>query len=510
MGIVKRVRRWRWPTWLGLAVLLTGMAGALWTVAQGQTGLQRQMIDSYYYFDAARSIQQTGLPDISWPQGPVNKFFPGYSYVLALTSALAGQEPHEAWRWLQLGLLFLLGPLTVLLLRGLGLSAAQAFVAGGVAAGNVLILRWSAVPYSELLCLVCLLGQGVLVVWRPESWRLCRQIVFCGLAGLAIATRVEALFFQPIFGVLDWRRARLVTSGLIAPAAWAAAGLGPVWLWTLWASAREAAGGLHYLAEGREEFSWVHYYQKLFTLASTSVRFHQFGSPDLFTHLGFRVLWYFFAAALILTPRGLLGRQALWAWVVVWVYWLGHSFWYFSSERYNLFLVPLFALLLVRMAAWFAMPGRPNEGHSAGKQSIMFWGIVAGILALQLNSWFVILVHNIQINRNYSDRDYQNAAFYMDSPTPGGILTDQAADFAYWQDRPVWFALDVEAFNVGLLQEEADLRPVVEEHDIAWIALRQPAEEYDVFDSIEQFSPQVTVMEFDNERFMWLYALTRE
>ncbi len=510
MRIGEQLRHWRLPEWLGLGFLLIGMAGAVWTVARGQLGLERHMIDSYYYFDAARNIQQSGLPEITWPQGPENKFFPGYSYVLALASAVSGQAPHDAWRWLQLLLLVPLGPLTALLLRGLGLPASQALVAGGLAAGNVLILRWSAVAYSELLCLTALLGQGVLILRNPESGRLARQIAFCALAGLAIATRVEALFFQPILGLLDWRRARLVTAGWIAPACWGIAGLGPLWLWALWASAREAAAGLHYVTEGADEFSWVKYYQSLFTLVATNVRYYQFGGPDFFTHVGFRLLWYFFAAALIVAPRGVLGRQAFWAWVAVWAYWLGHSFWYFESERYNVLLVPLFALLLVRMMAWLALPGRPDGGASAGRHSLLFWALAAGVLALQLNGWFVIHVHNLSINNNYSDVDYQTAAFFMDSPTPGGILTDQAADFAYWQERPVWFGLDVGAFNVGLLREPGDLAGVVEEHDIAWIALRVPAEGTDIFDNIEQFSPQLTVMDFELDRRMWLYELIRE
>lgn len=500
------LRKFRAAEWAGLALLLVATTGALWTVARGQAGLERHMIDSYYYFDAARNIQESGLPAISWPQGPENKFFPGYPYALAVAATLTGQEPHEIWRFLQLLLLAPLGLLTAFLLRGLRLPWAQAFVAGGIAVGNVIVLRWAAVAYSELLCLAALLGQGVLVAWRPEGSRLVRQVGFCALAGLAAATRVEALFFQPLLAVLDWRRTRLLTGSWISLVAWAMAGLGPLGLWMIWAGARESAA-LHYLAEGREEFSWLKYYQTLFTLAATNVRFYQFGGPSLQVYMGFRLLWYFFAASLILAPRGVLGRQALGAWAAVWLYWFTHAFWYFPSERYNLFVVPLIALLLVRMMAWFAMPGAPGRAAKAGRRAAIFWSLAGGVVLLQLNGWFVIAVHNRDINNNYMDADYQNVAFYLQSPSPGGILVDQAADFAYWQERPVWFAVDVPAFNEGLLERGADALEVLRKHDIRWLVLRRPVQEYEFFDQLRNQETQATVLALSDDREMWVYQL---
>src|SRR5262245_36641653 len=90
----------KWEIRAALTFLLFASLASFITVLRGAANHRAYLVDSYYAFSGADGIRATGLPHIAWPQGPENKFFPGYAYALALVSFITGQKPVEAWRGL--------------------------------------------------------------------------------------------------------------------------------------------------------------------------------------------------------------------------------------------------------------------------------------------------------------------------------------------------------------------------------------------------------------------------
>lgn len=410
---------------------VVAVAAGLAAIVGGQRALTTHLVDSYYYFEAARSILDHGTPTIGWEQGPENKYFPGYAAVLAVASFASGAAPEAVWGPLQLVLYLALALLAVALFRQWGCPPAMAIAASALMAGNVVLVRWCAVAMSDLLAVVCLVAQAVLLgaprAVEGDAPRLAllpriargarareavRLAAFVALAGVGVATRIEAAFFQPALLLFDRARARRLWMRPVALALWALVGLGPIVAWAAWL--RRAGAPLHYVGEGAEFLSAVGVWHALATLMSTAVRLRHwaFDGPPLATFLALRLLDALWLAILVAAPTGALGPRARRCWLLLWSYWLAHALWYYQSERYNIFVVPLVAILLVDGTRWYvglwsrradapadaaphdddAPPSRPPRRH------VPFALVLAAIVLVQTQARIAVDDHSKNIN----------------------------------------------------------------------------------------------------------------
>jgi len=475
---------------LGWIALAFALPISLWLVAHGQSELKRQLIDSYYYFEAAKGFGETGLPTIGWPQGPVNKFFPGYPAALALWSAITRQAPHESWAGLNLLLIVLFALLVRRLYALWGFSPGLAGVGAALAVGNLILMRWAAVPYSELLCVTLVVGQAVIVFGGARflpDWG--RALALALLGAIAMATRIEACLFQPLLLVADRSHHRLYWGRPLRIAGGALLAATPLAAWVAWVAAQE--GSLHYTHEAVSEFAFNTQWRAFITLVNTSVGYGQFSSVNFGVYLITKVMIWLFVAGLLFALRGGIGKRAFRAAWVLFGYWLIHGLWYYNSERYNVHVVPLIALVLLHAILWIVRPESPVMAHHTRRGAIAFWAIVFTVILAQSRSYYVIENHFFFINREgLSDEAYAKIAELL--PTQGGVATDTGVGLAYWhRGGEVWQMRSFAGFYRGLIDEQTppDVAGLLRQHGIVFLVLTKEIAKYPELEGLGEGEP---------------------
>lgn len=420
-----------------VVVLLVAMGLALGNVMAGQGALERHLIDSYYYFDAAANVARRGVPAIDWPQGPSNKYFPGYGVALGVWSALTGADPWVAWRGLQVALFVAIAPAAVGVFRRMGFAPWVAVLTGALLATNPVLQRWSGVPFSEPLCLLLLLMQ-VMVASTPQ-WRGRRVadswpgVVAMGLlGGAAAATRVEALVLQaPLFavawrvgGVRAWGRLSLAAALVVMP-------LGA------WLAAFSGGRAPHYLNEGGAYFVFAEYFNSFWNMLANTVRYFQLQAGAMWLHVGYWATWHTFLVALFIAVRGVLGPgPRAWAGVLL-GYFLLHAFWYYSSDRYVIVVLPLVYGTLAVGVHWL-FEQTPHATPLASRGNALLMAALLSYQAIaQGGSRFVLDDHVASINTSRSDADHQQIAAAL--PADATVLTDMGPELALWHTGTTWF-----------------------------------------------------------------------
>lgn len=418
-------------------VLVAALAAALGNIVAGQGALERHMRDVYYYFEAADNVRRFGLPRIDWPQGPDDKFFPGYGVALGLWSAATGTDPWVAWRSLQVALVVVIAGLAVAFYRQLGLPGWRAVAVAALMASNPALQRWAAVPYSEPLCLALLLAGGVVALtpqWRGRalagSWGGAAAIGVLG--GLAAATRIEGLVLQAplllaawhVGGLRAWPRLALAAALIVAP-------LGA---WLLAFAGNDALP--HYVVEAGTFFNASATFNKFWTTIANSVRYFQLQTGQLWTHLGYWVAWHLYIMAIIVGLRGVLGpRPAAWTWTLL-GYCLLHGLWHYESDRYVVVILPLVYAVLWAGAEWLVARATPG-GPLAPRAAVLLAAAITFQVAVHGASRFVIDDHVAAINSSRSDADHATIAAML--PEQALVLTDLGPELALWHDGPTWF-----------------------------------------------------------------------
>lgn len=445
------------------------VAVAFAMVWRAQGLLARQLIDSYYYFEAANNFLRDGAPSIDWPQGPENKFFPGYPALLALWSLLCRSSPEACWGGLNLLLLPLAAAGSAALLRRMNQPLEFALIGGAFVAANPTFQRWCALPYSEPAALALLLAQAL--VLSRATLPAGGVAAFALLGGLACACRVEALVLQPVLLLWDRAAHRHLWGRWPRLAVGAALGAAPLAIWVGWLMAR--GKWLHYAGEGAQYFEAAAWFLSVIHSMSTAAVIAEVGDHPATSYFLTKVLEYGFAFGLLLAPAGVLGREARAAWGILLGYWALHGFWYYATERYNMVVLPLIALLLVRAFAWYAgqlAPARPVL------RSRVFWALAAVPVAFSCAGFYLLRNNAARVNENIGEDEYRAAALMMESDEHA-ILSDMSADFAYFQQKTAWSLEDTKGFFAGVGRDADAVARFAAANDVGWVVLRKPAAE---------------------------------
>ncbi|MFH0792821.1 MAG: hypothetical protein V2A74_02180 [bacterium] len=362
-----------------------------------QTG---QLMDSYFYFSMARSLQDGEGPRVQWPQGPHTKFFPGYPILLALASTVSGLPPDLAYVWLNAALLLIVTLLLLALASSLVRLSPSArpmhLLWPSLVLANVVFIRWFVMPMAETAALACVLAQALFV--RSLRRRLLgrrlkaasRLLAFLSLGilgGFGAITRAEVVFFLPILILVLRGPLNKNSAPPARTASWALLGLGyfiPFAGWLLWQRFALDQTGIYYIAEGRQNFAWSTVVSQFVYLLNLAVRIPNILSSNPLVNLFHILLQCLLVAALVLSLAGAWGRCWRHAALCLILYWIAHGFWYYESERFNLLVIPIVVALLWRGLFLLTAAHRKKQSPTP-RAKVLLTLLLIPALAVQLS-----------------------------------------------------------------------------------------------------------------------------
>jgi len=342
--------------WLAIAIPLLAMAATLYVFGACAVIVSREArvmpLDSYFYQSMAANIRDGKGPCVDWPQGPNNKYFPGFAYWWALFLPRHA-HPDLAMR------LYARAHAVLLLLLMLALTALGrivwrdwpvALTFAAIAGSAPIVLKWSVFPMSELMAGVCTTActaaalpllrkpargePAVLRLAAAERSRGKRLValaclIFFGTVGLF--TRIETAYVLGLLVLWLLKRKQIRWTG--AAGIFLAAAL-PLALWQLWI-ARTFHEANAYIAEGTRSFQFSSWFDRVLFQINYFIHVPNVGGPVVFVNDFLMLPSLLFVVLLVVALRGYLGPFSRFsAWLVL-GYWLLHALWYYQSERYN-------------------------------------------------------------------------------------------------------------------------------------------------------------------------------
>lgn len=465
-----------------LLILLfgAGCAAAAWVVGAYHDRYVRLTNDAYYYLEMARSLGREGSLDVPWNQGEPVHFFPGYPILLGVVSL--GSDPELAWPFLQVALTWGAGLLLIGLLWRMGAEAAVALGAGILFVTNAIHLKWIALPAAETAAIAwgLLSAHAWLSAVRRtgnacKAGRGTRGWLFWGVSGLAaglsVLTRPDALWWMAALPVVH-----LVLERRLAPlrflSLWAAAAAVPVLLYLIgrFLSPGEA---VPYIGEFRkhqtEQYPANLFFELFMKLFRQPNQIHPWPSVNL----SLIALHFLFTAVLLIALRGYLRRGAAAAGWLILGYLAAHSFWYYSSERFNLLALPAVAALTAIGLAWFVQRERALE-ESPIVQRAAYVLLVFFFGAVQVAYSPGIVTQHIDALARGAGNPRGMAA--IAARKPGIVWADTGLEFAYYYyPGRTYLDFDLDHF---IRRTEPDPAAFFRRNTVRWVLTQHSLEEW--------------------------------
>jgi hypothetical protein len=334
-----------------------------------------------------------------------------------------------------------------------------------------IFLKWATLPYSELLTVFWGIALAVMTARATRSagsgpW------AFAGfLAGCAMVTRPTAVFYAVLAPavalhytgsvVRDWRKLFVYA----APA---------VLLPCVYLAAREIAAShaLPYLGEWQRRESdmippvrFIESLTRFFRLPDVAVRGDVMGASLVLNQV-------FYYAALVISLRGFAGRMAgTAAWALV-AFLAAHSTWNYSSERFNVLVLPLAALVVARGVEWLIDRDSNFDTFSRAKAAA-FCCVVAFVCMIQCFYAVDVIDDHIDALRRGTGKPREMAR--VANSNPRGAWVELGPEFAYYFDGTTYFDHDEPFFYRRTAANKADH---FEHAHIAWVVTRSSPEEW--------------------------------
>ncbi|GIX43665.1 MAG: hypothetical protein KatS3mg130_0073 [Candidatus Sumerlaea sp.] len=428
-------------------------------------------IDAYYYMEMARNVAAGRGPVVRFEQGVPNKFFVGYPLALAIPSLFA--PPHVVWQGLHSVYLLLLLFLIPLAVRSLGDSEEVAWTTCALTLGSSVFLKWASLPYAELQATLLCVGMVPALVWAMrEPSRALRWLLAGIVAGLAILTRPTAAWWVLFAAIatLAYPRALAFRSRMrqfvwfVVPA---------LLLPGLYLSWRYAAG-THPLPYAAELIVRPSQESPITRFLGSLMQFYglrQVDPPSALLNAGLVVLQIFQFTSWLLGGRGYLGKSAAVATGGVVGFLVLHSFWQYSSERFNLLALPPTAFLLARWLEWWCDSERTVDKTTAGRAGA-FLVLVSAICLTQWLYTPVVLEDHIRALRENTGRPRELAELANTNPRTAWI--EIGPEFAYYFQGRTIFDRDEPFFYRRLPEAEK----LFAQREVAWVVTNKTEEDW--------------------------------
>lgn len=483
------------PEWLLLIIALGATAALCAGPVMYRNAYHRFPLDAYYYFEMARNLVHNGTMLLKFEQGLPNKFFPGYPLLLGAASIFS--YPEIVWPWLNVTASAGACLALYIAATGWGFPRHVVFAAIALFAGNPVVGKWAAAPAAEICAVVWLL-LSVAAAARARLTQSWRWTAVCGLlAGAAAITRPDAFFFVPVLGaiiVLAVHRERgRAALWFVVPAVL------PVL--ALMASRQLASGQVTYLGELKGTAAELKPLTQFEAEAIRIVRepglLHDWTAVNVALVM-FQMTTY---AIVVLSVVIAFGRKfALLAWSCL-LYLVAHSFWYYTSERFNILILPAISLLFVGVIDRALSQVRVNAG-------IRGWLIAAVALALVAGFEIytpLLIKHHLEQLVSDGARPHEMAA--IANQNPAYCWAETGPDFAYFYHGPVYMDHDQPYFYHKTATDEAQF---FREHDITWIVThaQNPRAWFTQHPDVSSATLQLHLRARD--RFYNLYSVTKK
>lgn len=442
-------------------------------------------VDAYYYMDMAQRLMRHGTLSVRFEQGVPVHFFPGYPILLG---ALSLGFPSNLWPDVQAILIIAIAVMfgRILVRGGMSLAASCASVA--LLASNPILLKWAAVPYSELAAIMWSLAAiTVFPIAMDGSLRAGRWRWFASglFTGMAILTRPETAMLVvalPAFGIFFGRKTQ---PSELAPAEFRAPRVPifplltylllsflPVGVYMMF-NLLSKQPALAYAGELQNEAPGFSRAFGMFMVQLNKL-FHQpnVSHPNNAVNLVSILEQFVFEVTLLVALRGYAGRRTCFgAWMFL-AYLAAHSLWYYSSERFNVLAIPLATALLVRGIEWL-VTRQPGITLARKGGTEIFGGLVLILCTVHfLMSRPIIADHQFALEQN-EGRPEQLAQIANEAP--GIAWTETGPPFAYVFKGRTYFDSDNPYFYRRTV---TDPGAYFKQNHVTWIVSRRTSEEW--------------------------------
>jgi hypothetical protein len=193
--------------------------------------------------------------------------------------------------------------------------------------------------------------------------------------------------------------------------------------------------------------------------------------PSELLNAGLVALQFFQLTSWLLGGRGYLGKAATVATVGIVGFLVFHSFWQYSSERFNLMALPPTAFLLARWFEWWCDSERTVDEASAGRA----WAFLTLVSAICLIQWLytpVVLDDHVRALRVNTGRPRELAELANANPRSAWI--EIGPEFAYHFEGRTIFDRDEPFFYQRLPEAEK----LFAQQEIAWVVTRKTEEDW--------------------------------
>lgn len=447
-----------------------------WLIWGARNGYASFPIDSYFYLEMSRSLVREGNFEIRWQQGEPVHFFPGYPVLLAAVSLI--RDPELTWPGLHVALTWSATLLLLLLLQRVSGSWLKSLAAATLFVTNAILLKWITLPAAELAAIVWLLisahtwlaagrysaaadsaAPAVAGVWWAAS----------GLAAaFAVLTRPDAAWWVlavPLAHVVACRRLpalqRFMTWGISAAVPLAA------YIVVRLSISSEAIPYISVLAQHEgEHFPGNTFFELLMKLIRQPNVIH--GNPWI--NLSLIMLQLFLVAVLIVSARGYLQRGGgFLAWLVI-GYLVAHSFWYYSTERFNILALPATSALLAYGLAWLLGPG-----VQTGKLLLqwLFVIVVSTFAGIQVMYGPELVKDHARTLAHAAGQPRQMAT--IAARKPGVAWVDSGLQFAYYYPGRTYVDADSPHFSRRTVSDPGEY---FRNNDVRWLLTTRTLSEW--------------------------------
>lgn len=463
-------------------------------------------IDSYFYLSKAKQLADGHGLRTTWNDGVDAKYFPGYSVFLALPFLIgASYVPLQIISYL----------LCVIVLfaitRELELESAEQTLATTAFVANPIVIKWFALPMAEGVALALSLLSVLLFLRFARTKASAFLVAACAVGGVAVITRLEALFLLGVFAAIILpKRNEVSRLSLFAGIALFLLPLAVYWVRIRFLGLAAPA----YLGEFRHTFLRFPFAKNL--AYNLWVPFGFMHSPaELLGRNGARsvaalagAIWivlgeFVFIAGLLYSLFGRLGRKVKAISLLFLAYAILHAFWYYRYERFMLFAIPLAAVVwAISLRAIFAfLLGK--EGH---RRIPMAAQILIAATGVYFGNHYSSL-HSMELQQDTSGLQFQHiaeAVNALDGDSRSPVLTDLGPHLAYYLDAHTYMDSGhgnywQRAFPLGNTLEEIEkrgIRFIVTNEDLAsWLKKHKiPSEESQRFKCMDYIDDRAKVV----------------
>ncbi len=383
-------------------------------------------IDSYFYLSKAKQLSEGHGLRTTWNDGVDAKYFPGYSVFLALPFLLGASFVP-----LQIISYVLCAVLLFAITRELELEFMERALATTAFVANPIVLKWFALPMAEGVALALALLSVLLLLRFARAKAYPFLVAACMVGGVAVITRVEALFLLAVFAAIIYpKRDEVSRLSLLAGFALFLLPLAVYWVRIRALGAAAPA----YLGEFRHTVL-------RFPLVKNSVYnllvpFGFMRNPGKMLAWPLSQVWVLggecvFIGGLLYSLSGRLGRTVRAISLLFLAYAVLHAFWYYRYERFMLFAVPLAAVIWAVSLRTFLVFLIRKEGNAWIPVLLQIGVVEAGIVfGIHYGA-----LHSMELQRDTSEIQFQHIskvvnALNDDSHSP--VLTDLGPHLAYY------------------------------------------------------------------------------